>query len=126
MGAGTANGVHGGHGALLPSTGSGSTPFTGSASGYSEDLHVMPGCAVLPRRLTLWEEEEDSLCCDTNLYVPSCRGVVEGLQLALKSALSSGTSWFKRGCSRKKVQPHVAVRPSAPAAAGAGKRTVKV
>ena len=49
VGAGAANGVHGGHGPLLPSMGSGSTPFTGSASVYSEDLYVMPGCAVPPQ-----------------------------------------------------------------------------
>ena len=43
VGAGAVDGAHGGHGALLPSTGSGSMPFTGSASGLSEDLHLMPG-----------------------------------------------------------------------------------
>lgn len=73
MGAGAANGVHGGHGPLLPSTGSGSNPFTGSASSYSEDLHAMPGCVVLLDWPTLQEEEEeDSLCCNTDLHVPLC------------------------------------------------------
>ena len=119
--------MHGGPGALLPSTGSGSTPFTGSASGYSEDMHVMPGCAVLLTPLT-WQEEEGGeagLCCgNTVLFTHLCSAQLRTCSSALENVLSSG-SCSQRGCGRKKVQPLVAVWAPAPVAGGAGGRTVK-